>query len=409
MEFKQYLVIGALSTSFLTGCGGDSDSATGEYGATYRGSEEAGVVSEDTKDNFEALGIEIAKASVASEMLFDLLPSAASMGPGGPGGLKSAVGVVSTGNTVVDQKTLNMIKTLVESAKPSDSSQLPVGIELVEAENATCSGVEGSMVTTYTNTYSDTSTYSAESHDGVESRGRISEITFTNYCSDGSEVSSTEGFVINGSIITTYNSEETEVEFEVETVVIEESTEIESDKMEFRNLTVVSPIEDPETGIKSVVYNGAFEGSETNKYTYNTETEESTDSWSEESSRKFTMVAGSIVAAFTSLDKCSSELEELDNCTSTFDFTALDGKTYRIVDGELEGDYIEGTVFDANLGSVEIEAYDLEICFDEEGNAQLDTSSEITLIDSNNVELYIEATACGVYTSTISTFVPGPV
>jgi hypothetical protein len=393
MEFKQYLLIGALSVSMLTGCGSDSDSANGSesYGATYTGSEEAGSISAETKDGFEAMGIEMARASVTSDMLYDLVPYNVIY--------SGAMAVEASSNSVVDQNTLNMIKALVDQVKAKDYSNLPVGMVLNEVVEATCTGTEGSL--TVIQTEADTSSFSIAvgEYSGSETETEAYEITFNDYCGNGSEGPSSNGYVINGSVVYSENEETRTETIDVEGVEHIQTTEIYSYNDEYKDLTITAPLENAINGINSVVYNVSYDNVETNVDTYNTDTEETTYSDSETLSERVTMTAGVIVAAFSKSGECIE-----GDCTSTSEFTALDGKTYRVDSDELYGSYLEGLAFDANLGSVAINVYDLDICFDETGNVQLDSGSEITLLDSNNIQLFIEASECGVYSSVMSDF-----
>jgi hypothetical protein len=389
MEFKQYLVIGALSIGMLTGCGSESDNGSESYGATYTGSEEAGSITAETKDGFEAMGIEMARASVTSDMLYDLVPyNIIFSGP---------MAVEASSNSVVDQNTLNMIKTLVNQVKAKDYSNLPVGVGIEDVVEATCAGTEGSL--TLTRTEDDTSSFSLEVGEFSESvtENDAYEITFNDYCGDGNEGPSSNGYVINGSVAYSENYERRAETIDVEGVEHSQMTEIYSFNEEYKDLTITAPLENAINGINSLIYNGSYDGADTDVNTYNTDTEETTYSDSQTFSERFTMTAGVIVAALSKSGECIE-----GDCTSTTEFTALDGKTYRVDSDELYGSYLEGLAFDANLGSVAIDVFDLDICFDETGNVQLDFGSEITLLDSNNIELFIEASECGVYSSVIS-------
>lgn len=95
-------------------------------------------------------------------------------------------------------------------------------------------------------------------------------------------------------------------------------------------------------------------------------------------------------------------------CTYTETFTGDSGITYKVEDYYLSSDVngwdISGPedsgfiMYDPNYGSLEVEANDLVYCTDGSNNFQ---SGEIVVTDSSGIELNIDFTACGVFSSSV--------
>lgn len=96
------------------------------------------------------------------------------------------------------------------------------------------------------------------------------------------------------------------------------------------------------------------------------------------------------------------------SCTYTETFTGESGITYKVEDYSISYDAngwdISGPedsgfiMYDPNYGSLEVEANDLVYCTDGSNNFQ---SGEIVVTDSSGIELNIDFTACGVFSSSV--------
>jgi hypothetical protein len=355
MELKQYLVVGALSVSMLTGCGSDSDSA-GSYGATYSGSTDAGVISEDTKSAFETSAVEMSKGLVASMSYYEFLYAL-------PGGMGGPLAVESSANTVVNIAALNAVKELVLRLKAEVNTDLPIGIAVSEEIESECDSIQGNVVFTSVSTMSE------------DSQSYSMTVIFNDYCDDDN-YSDIEGLFYNGKVTMEYTESETE------------DGESEGERMEFNNLSITFPEAEPETGVTSLLFNGFNESVETSIF----EDSSYTDTYSSE----LTMTAGILSGSFSGERVCDSE-----GCTDTTEFTGLDGNTYRIDDSDSYNNNVDGKIYDATLGYVGMDGSSLSLCFDAEGSVHLDQGGEISLMDDAGTEMTIEVTACGVYESTI--------
>ncbi len=401
MEFKQYLVIGALSTSLLTGCGSDSDNVKAPIGASYKGSTAEGTISENSQASFQNTAVEIVKnySLVANfENFEDVLP------------IELPTGVSLSGGALAHKDKAILLKEIALNLGKSNAN-LPVGAEFEFTYESNCTGVSGSAAVTGTMPDSDMSDLEMPVAVAVESIPEVDPvittveetyaltITFSNYCyddsigsgpellmseeSDGpySEPLDTEGMTFNGNI----SSNATEV------LVLSDGRPFDgtfSFTLNVSGFKVTDILSD-----ESVLLDLNI----TEKYSNSSELE----------SMDLTVITGEFSSAFSSYRECSEELDELGECIDKTEFKGLDGKTYRIDNanyaingGELSA--LQGKIFDASFGSINMYAYFFSWCVDDLGQPQLDTGSTISLYGTEEQDaLDIRATDCGVFESQI--------
>jgi len=369
MEFKQYLVIGALSVGMLTGCGSDSDD-TAVVGASYSGSTKEGAITENSKNSFQNTGVELIKVFSADEALNEVpFPQQA---------VPMAVTASETGNANAQLDKVETIKALLLSINPT-TNNLPTGFEATEVTESDCDGVTGSM--SVKSVVPDEFAVGIEAVEPESSDYEMTfNVTFNNFCQvAGDDAPGTDGYIYNGSSkVRMYESYDSyEFNIAINNLNIQSIDGAESYTIDY----LVNEYE------SSTQYGGTF---------------------------SFTIVSGGQTFAMSNTYTCIEDEE----CTDITEILGLDGKTYRL---DVEGDNyysnsIAGKTYDHTYGSVFIQSDNFESCIDDEGGYQLEQGTFITLFQEStvlidNVEhsvmLEITATDCGVYESEIVT-VPVP-
>ena len=342
MEFKQFLVVGALSVSMLTGCGSDSNDSP-SYGATYTGLTSAGEINADTKDTYEETAIEAVKGSYNAMEALEELPT------------DLPLGVSLSGSGSIDKEKLIELINIIKNIDVS-TGNLPVGAQIVE--QGTCEGINGTLKMST----SDFTQAQIESDEPPAVMPDSYSITFTfnNYCNMYES-----DIIMNGSA----------------TLYLSTNNLQDTSKVTFNNLSI--KYIDGEIPF-TMTWNGYFEEKENNNDAgYQTTAKITVKSFNQSVSVGF-----------------SEQCDANSDCINLYDFNGSNGLTYRLELNDLEE---EVRVYNPSLGYVYIEAMNPVTCEGEGGEFELDAGTFFALSDEAGTVLYIQATDCGVYENVIET------
>jgi hypothetical protein len=359
MELNKYLVIGALATGLLTGCGSSDDSETGlEFGAEYTGSTAAGQINSNTQASYEVVGVEATAINYAG---MGIVMSTPVTGPG--------IDRRSAKDIIEHERILQLDTYVKNVAKYAE--EIPVGAQLVR--QGSCGGT-----LTFSSTELSQEEINALYPAPIQAEERMAIMleepveeafestiyavtqTFRNYC-DSNDIN----MVLNGSV----------------TIAVRTTEDGDYGKTSLNNLSVKYTDELESTTLS---WKGFFESE---KIFNHSESMKASVTVTIDESRQI---------AVTYSSGCSEE-----SCSLIFDFNGSNGVTYRLV---MDSESQFPKVYDPRLGYVNYQYQNVRIC-EIDGIPHLDTDSVVTLSDETN-EMTITTTACGVYESSITAIEP---